>query len=61
MIASNLRTPPMPQVRDSLLYLEDAKKALSREVWNKTQLEDAIRSAEHFIQRAKEVAGICNS
>lgn len=61
MVASNLRTPPMPQVRDAILYLEDAKKALSREVWNSTQLEDAIRSAEHFIQKAKEVSGLCNS
>lgn len=46
--------PPMPNVAAALLHIDDAKAALSRTIWNKTQLEDAIRSAEFFIALAKE-------
>lgn len=45
--------PPMPAVQPALLCIQDAKEALSRYVWNKPQLEDAIRSAEFHIARAK--------
>ena len=44
----------MPDVAAALLHIEDAKAALSRYIWNKAQLQDAIRSAEFFIALAKE-------
>lgn len=46
--------PPVPEVREALLHIDDAKAALSRSIWNKAQLADAIRSAEFFIALAKE-------
>jgi hypothetical protein len=47
---------PMPQVRDALLSITGARKALERGelAWNATQLEDAIRSAEFFIKAARD-------
>lgn len=45
--------PPMPQVRDALIHIADAKLALERNVWSVTQLRDVIRSAEYFIELAK--------
>ena len=46
--------PPMPAIAAALLHIDDAKNALSRHIWNKSQLEDAIRSAEFFIALAKK-------
>ena len=46
--------PPMPDVTAALVNIADAKAALSRTIWNKSQLQDAIRSAEFFIALAKE-------
>lgn len=47
---------PMPQVRCALLSITDARKELERgeQVWNVTQLDDAIRSAEFFIKAARD-------
>lgn len=46
--------PPMPKVRAAVVYLPDAIRALERglEAWNATQLRDAIRSAQHFLDAA---------
>jgi len=44
----------MPEVRGAIIPLEDAVKALERPAWNKNQMEDKIRSAEFFIDKAKE-------
>jgi len=49
-----LPTEPMPEVRGAIIPLEDAVKALERPAWNKNQMEDKIRSAEFFIDKAKE-------
>ncbi len=46
--------PPMPDVYNALQHLNDAKAALNRYCWNRAQVEDALRSAEHFITLAKE-------
>lgn len=47
--------PPMPAVARALIPLKDASTAIQRglEAWNPSQLQDAIRSAEFFIDRAK--------
>jgi len=50
--------PPNAGVQAALPYLEDAKAALSRDIWNATQLEDAISSAEFFITKAKAVSNL---
>jgi len=49
--------PPTPAIGVALVYLADAKLALSREIWNAFQLEDAIRSADFFISKAKATFG----
>ena len=46
--------PPMPDVQEALVHIADAKTALSRTIWHKSQLQDAIRSAEFFLALAKE-------
>lgn len=46
--------PPMPDIVDALACLKDAEEALSRYVWNKSQVKDAIKTAEFFIGLAKE-------
>lgn len=47
--------PPMPGVREALLDVIEARKALERaeKAWNATQLEDALRSASFFIEKAR--------
>ncbi|MDK6078962.1 hypothetical protein [Massilia varians] len=51
-----VKIQPMPDVRRAVVYVPDAISALERakEAWNKTQLLDAIRSAEHFLAAAKD-------
>jgi hypothetical protein len=46
---------PMPDVARARVYVPDAIHALERAgvAWNKTQMLDAIRSAETFIAAAK--------
>ena len=44
----------MPNIRDSVLLVEDAKNALDRYCWNKIQLKDAINSAKYFINLAEQ-------
>lgn len=44
---------PMPDVRDALVDAQDARAALSRYIWNRSQLEDALDSAERFIAKAR--------
>ncbi|SDH42118.1 MULTISPECIES: hypothetical protein [unclassified Duganella] len=46
---------PMPAVARALIPLKDASTAIQRglEAWNSSQLQDAIRSAEFFIAKAK--------
>jgi hypothetical protein len=43
--------PPMPGVRDALIYRPDVIRAVNRmdQCWNKEQLQDAIRSARLFL------------
>jgi hypothetical protein len=45
----------MPGIRAALLSITESRKALERgeAAWNRTQLEDAIRSAEYFIATAR--------
>ena len=50
--------PPTPEIRQSILYLDDAKAALSRNIWNMGQLKDAIHSAKIFIEAAELAANI---
>ena len=47
---------PMPAVAQSLIPMKDAAGALARglDAWNASQLRDAIRSAEFFIDQAKQ-------
>ena len=47
--------PAMPDIREALLDVKEATKALQRgeDAWNKTQLEDALNSAEFFIKKAR--------
>jgi len=47
--------PPMPGVAQARLPMSEAKNAAERgaEAWNRSQLEDAIRSVEFFIEKAK--------
>lgn len=54
-----LPPPPMPMVSAAHAYLPDAIHALRRglDAWNPTQLKDALRSAEHFLQAAKNALG----
>lgn len=65
---------PIPEIEPALLKVMDAQAALTRasKAWNRSQLEDAIRSARYFldladraidsqnteIQRAKGSAGM---
>ena len=51
-----VKIQPMPDVRRAALYVPDAISALerARQAWNKAQLLDAIRSAEHFLAAAKD-------
>jgi endonuclease III-like uncharacterized protein len=46
----------MPRVAVALLPLRDADAAITRALaaWNESQLQDAIRSAEFFINKAKQ-------
>lgn len=55
-VAGTVRPQPMPEVARALIYLPDAILALERagKAWNKTQLLDAIKSAETFIAAAKQ-------
>jgi hypothetical protein len=46
--------PPMPTIRGALIDVASAREALSRYIWNHTQLEDALRSAEYFIAEARK-------
>jgi hypothetical protein len=46
-------TPPMPGVREAQLHLRDAKLALERPMWNREQVEDVLRSVEHFMTAAR--------
>lgn len=50
--------PPVPEIRNALSIINDAKNALSRECWNRRQIVDAIHSAEFFINIAKSELGI---
>jgi len=46
-------TPLMPGIGPVNMHMMDAAAALARPAWNKTLCEDAIRSAEFFIEKAK--------
>jgi len=47
--------PPMPGVREAIPQLLEAGKAIGRgiDAWNPAQVEDAIRSARFFMERAE--------
>lgn len=59
-----MTTPPMdgvtvvqaitPAVRQALLHLRDAKLALERPMVSQAQVDDAMRSADHFMRCAKQ-------
>lgn len=44
-----------PPVREALLYLRDARLALERQMISQAQVDDAMRSAEHFMNCARKV------
>lgn len=46
---------PMPAVARALVPMKDAAEAIQRGLaaWNASQLTDAIRSAEFFLDKAK--------
>lgn len=46
---------PTPEVARAKVHLSDLHKACTRidRAWNKTQMEDAIRSAEFFLSKIK--------
>lgn len=46
--------PPSPDIKLALVNIESAKEALSVDIRNKSQLQDAIRTAEFFLSLAKE-------
>jgi hypothetical protein len=45
---------PMPEIEPALLKIMDAQAALTRasKAWNRSQLEDAVRSARYFLDLA---------
>ena len=48
---------PVPDVKSAQLYMPDCELAIRRAMsaWNKTQLQDALRSAQNFIDAAHSV------
>lgn len=57
MVAPNYipPTPPMPGVREKLIYINDLRDAVERisRAWNPTQLSDAVASAQYFLDKFK--------
>jgi hypothetical protein len=49
--------PPMPDVAAARIPMQDVAQAAARaaQAWNRAQMEDAIRSAEFFLARARVV------
>lgn len=47
--------PPTPEVAKAKVHVNDLISSVSRisDAWNKSQLDDAIRSAEFFIGKMK--------
>ena len=47
---------PMPDIEPALLKISDARTAIERaeKAWNKSQLQDAIRSARYFLDLAEK-------
>lgn len=46
--------PVTPNVRAALLHLRDARLALERQMVSKAQVDDAMRSADHFMKAARD-------
>lgn len=48
--------PPMPNVRAALVHVPDMRAAVERaaKAWNKSQLDDAIRSLKYYIALAED-------
>lgn len=55
-VPRHFTTPPMPGVREKLIYVSDLKAAVNRldTCWNKTQLEDILNSVKFFVQQMEK-------
>lgn len=49
VVATPAQAPQEPNVRAAQLHLRDARLALERPMGTRSQLEDALRSAQHFM------------
>lgn len=48
--------PPMPDVAAVLPILQEAARQLTKPMWNKTQVANAIEAAEFFLNQAKRAS-----